>query len=199
MQLFLGLSTFVTRLPLSHSLRDVRILTSGDGTTQMGRAKHSSTRPDNPRSPTRRRLNGVPTATTYDDGVVPRVDDTVRIMSPGNGYLKFGVVKVKHLYRNSASEIPYVRVKLYNGDFLVRPQNDLRVYDYEEDHGYQFYGADGKFVSIGDKVKVLYDDTYTGKVEELVPNQAWIKRDSGEYEFADLDHVVIMEEYPTLT
>jgi len=165
----------------------------------MGRTKHPSTSPDNPRSTSRRRLNRVPSATTYDVGVVPTVDSTVRIMTPGNGYLKFGVVMVIHLDRNSASGIPYVRVKLYNGDYLVRPQNELRVYDYEEDFGYSFFSSDGKFVSVGDKVKVLYDDTYTGRVEELLPMQAWIKKESGGYEFADLDHVVIMEEYPTLT
>ena len=120
---------FASRSQMSHSLRDVRIFTSGIVSIQMGRTKHPSTLPDNPRSTSRRRLNRVPTATTYDVGVVPTVDSTVRIMTPRNGYLKFGVVMVIHLDRNSASGIPYVRVKLYNGDYLVRPQNESRKRD----------------------------------------------------------------------
>ena len=58
--------------------------------------------------------------------------------------------------------------------------------------------ADGKFLSVGDKVTVLEDGGYTGRVEELLPLKVWVKRESGEYVFVDLQHVFIMEEFPTL-
>jgi len=46
---------------------------------------------------------------------------------------------------------------------------------------------------------VLEDGSYTGRVKELLPSKVWVKRDSGEYEFADHQHVLIMEEFPTFT
>ena len=171
----------------------------------MGRAKQkrSSTRPGNPRSPTRRRINGDETCTTYD-GVLPTIDSTVRIMTPGNGYLKFGVVTAITLDGNNAG-IPSIRVKLYNGDYLIRPQNEVRVYGNVQNHYYGFFDLDGKFLSVGDKVHVLDDgghigrvEEYIGRVKELLPSKVWVKRDSGEYEFVNHDDVVIMEEHPDL-
>ena len=165
----------------------------------MGRAKHSSTMPDNPSSSTRRRINHDTTVTTYD-GVVPTIHSTVRIMTPGNGYLKFGIVMVKNLWNgNIRSGIPDVGVKLYNGDYIVRPQNEVRVYGDTQNHFYDFMTADGKFLSVGDKVTVLEDGGYTGIVEELLPLKVWVKTDSGEYVFVDHQHVFIVEEFPTFT
>ena len=164
----------------------------------MGRAKQSSTMPDNPRSSTRRRINQDTTVTTYD-GVVPAIGSTVRIMAPGNGYLKFGIVMVKNSNGNTPSGIPDVGVKLYNGDYIVRPQNEVRVYGVTQNHYYDFITADRRFLSVGDKVMVLEDGGYTGRVEELLPSKVWVKRDSGEHAFVDILHVYIMEEFPTFT
>ena len=164
----------------------------------MGRTKQSSTAPENPRFPTRRRIDCVPTV-TFDDGVVPTIHSTVRIMTRGNGYRKFGIVKAINLDENLASGIPDVGVKLYNGDYIVRPQNEVRVYRGTQNHYYDFMTADGKFLSVGDKVTVLEDGGYTGRVEELLPLKVWLKTDSGEYVFVDHQHVFIVEEFPTFT
>ena len=132
--------------------------------------------------------------TTFD-GVILTVGSTVRIMTPGNGYLKFGVVRQQNLDQDLQSGILDVRVQLYNGDCIVCPRNQVRVYSEVNNHFYDFTDHDGKYLLVGDKVEVL-SEGYFGRVEELLPMKVWIKKDSGEYSFEDQDELQIMEEYP---
>jgi len=50
---------------------------------------------------------------------------------------------VKNLNGNIRSGIPDIGVKLYNGDYIVPPQNEMRVYEVTQNHYYDFMTADG--------------------------------------------------------
>ena len=160
----------------------------------MVKSAHKSTATANNRPQKRRTINTDRSVTTFD-GVIPTIGSTVRIMTPGNGYLKFGVVRQQNLDQDLESGIPDVRVQLYNGDCIVRPRNQVRVYSEVNNHFYDFTDHDGKYLSVGDKIEVLTEG-YFGRVEELLPTKVWIKKESGEYSFEDHDELQIMEEYP---
>ena len=162
----------------------------------MVKLAHKSTATANNRPQKRRTINKDRSVTTFD-GVIPTIGSTVRIMTPGNGYLKFGIVREQELDQDLELGVPDVRVQLYNRDCIVRPRNQVRVYGEGNNHFYDFTNFSGKYLSVGDKVEVL-SEGYFGRVEELLPAKVWIKKDSGEYSFEDQDELQIIKEYPNL-